>query len=198
MYGGFHSSQVSTVGGVNYICWGRTTCPDTEGTQLVYSGVTAGSHHRQKGGGAEYLCLPGQPEFLRVTPGHQSVRNKLYGAGYQTNDNSPAFGNMFNHNAPCAACSTSARGQKIMIPGKVNCTSSWTREYYGYLMTERTHNVHLRSSYVCVDVNAESVPGSAGFNYNGAILDFTEAVCSGIHCPPYTAGYELPCVVCTK
>ena len=122
----------------------------------------------------------------------------LYGAGYQTNDNSPAFGNMFNHNAPCAACSTSARCQKIMIPGKVNCTSSWTREYYGYLMTGRTHALHLRTSYVCVDVNAESVPGSAGFNYNGALLDFTEAVCSGIHCPPYMAGYELPCVVCTK
>ena len=160
--------------------------------------MTAGSHYHQKGGGAEYLCLPGQPEFLQVTAGHQSVRNKLYGAGYHTNDNSPAFGNMFNHNAPCAACSTSARGQKIMIPGKVNCTSSWTREYYGYLMTERTHQDHLRSSYVCVDVNAEAVPGSAGFNYSGALLDFVEAVCNGIKCPPYTAGYELPCVVCTK
>ena len=46
-----------------------------------------------------------------------------------------------------------------------------------------------------MDVNAESVPGSGGFNYNGALLDFTEAVCSGIHCPPYTAGHELPCRV---
>ena len=144
-----------------YIHWGRTTCPDMEGTQLLYSGVVAGSLYNQKGGGSEYLCLPDQPEFLEVTPCHQSIHNKLYGAGYHTHDNPPAFGNIDKHNTPCAACSTSVRGQKIMIPGKVNCTSSWTREYYGYLMTECTDNVHFRSSHACVDVNA--VPGSSGF-----------------------------------
>ena len=184
--------------GVNYIRWGKITCPDTEGTQLLYSGVATGSHWNQEGGGAEYLCLPDQPEFLQITAGLGLYSSKLYGAGYQTIGNPPAFGNIHDHSAPCAACSTSARRQKIMIPGKVNCTSSWTREYYGYLMTERTHKLHFRSSYVCVDVNAEAVPGSAGFNNNGALLDFTEAVCSGIKCPPYTAGHELPCVVCTK
>ena len=186
------------MGGVNYIRWGRITCPDTEGTQLLYSGVAAGSHWNQKGGGAEYLCLPDQTEILQITAGFQMHRSKLYGAGYQTDDYPPAFGNIHAHHAPCAACSTSARGQKIMIPGKANCTSSWTREYYGYLMTERTHDNHNRISYACVDVNAQPVPGSAHFNLNGAVFDFTEVVCSGIQCPPYTAGHELPCVVCTK
>ena len=188
-----------TVGGANYIRWGRTTCPDTEGTQLLYSGVAAGSRHNQKGGAAEYLCLPDEPEFLQVTAGHQGVRAGLYGTEYQTTDSPPAFGNKYAHNVPCAACSTSARGQKIMIPGKVNCPSSWTREYYGYLMTERNHVIHYRMSYICVDVNATTVPNSAEFlNILSALLDFTEVYCKGISCPPYTEGSELSCVMCTK
>ena len=34
-------------------------------------------------------------------------------------NNPPAF-EFNNHNVPCVACSISARGAKIMIPGKVN------------------------------------------------------------------------------
>ena len=30
-------------GGVTYVRWGRTTCPDTEGTELVYTGRAGGS-----------------------------------------------------------------------------------------------------------------------------------------------------------
>ena len=70
-------------GGVNYIRWGRTTCPDTEGIQLLYSGVAAGTFYSQKGGGSEYLCLPNQPEFLGVTAGHQDQRARVYGAEYE-------------------------------------------------------------------------------------------------------------------
>ena len=46
-----------TAGGVVYTRWGRTTCPTTSGTQLVYTGRAAGSFYNQQGGGAEYLCL---------------------------------------------------------------------------------------------------------------------------------------------
>ena len=143
------------------------------------------------------MCLPDQPEFLGVSAGHQNDRARVYGVEYEPRDNPPVFGNLLNHNAPCAACYTSARGAKIMIPGKVNCTSSWTREYYGYLMTERTHINHFRMSYACVDVNAESVPGGAS-DINGAVFYFTEVYCHGIGCPPYAEGSELSCVVCTK
>ena len=159
--------------------------------------MAAGSFYTQKGGGSEYLCLPDQPEFLGVTAGHQDIRARVYGAEYDAyaSQSPPAFGNLNNHNVPCVACSTSIRGQKIMIPGKISCPSSWTREYYGYLMSEY-HN-HYRRSYACVDVNAESIPGSAG-DINGALFYFTEVYCHGIKCPPYAEGNELSCVVCTK
>ncbi len=43
-------------GGAVYTRWGRTVCPDTSGTELVYKGLAAGTDHLQTGGGANYLC----------------------------------------------------------------------------------------------------------------------------------------------
>ena len=48
-------------GGVTYVRWGQTTCPNTTGTELVYAGRAAGSHFQQKGGTNDYLCLPEEP-----------------------------------------------------------------------------------------------------------------------------------------
>ncbi len=42
-------------GGVIYTRWGRTTCPSTAGTELVYAGRVGGTHHTVKGGGANLL-----------------------------------------------------------------------------------------------------------------------------------------------
>ncbi len=39
--------------GVTYIRWGRTSCPEALGTELVYSEKAAGTQHFQKGGSAE-------------------------------------------------------------------------------------------------------------------------------------------------
>ena len=82
-----------------------------------------------------------------------------------------------------------------MIPAKTTCPPSWTREYYGYLMSD--YYRHRRTMFECVDRDAESVPGSAA-NTDGALFHFTEARCNGIACPPYAEGKELACTVCTK
>ena len=186
-----------TAGGVNYIRWGRTTCPDTEGTELLHTGMAAGAKSNKNGGGSKYLCLPDHPEFLNVTLGFQRRRSEVYGADYESHNTPPAFRDLLHFNVPCVACYTSARGAKIMIPGKVNCPSSWTREYYGYLMSE--NNSHRgRMAYECMDLNAESFPGSVAADIGGAEFYFTEISCVGSLCPPYREGFELPCVVCTK
>ena len=59
------------------------------------------------------------------------------------------------------------------------------------------HYSHPRSTYECVDQNPESVPGGAG-NQNEASFYHVQVTCGGIACPPYTAGRELACAVCTK
>ena len=56
-------------GGVVYIRWGRTTCPNTI-TELLIAGGNFWDH---SGGGANYLCLPKVPQYLSTTvPSGQS------------------------------------------------------------------------------------------------------------------------------
>ena len=129
-------------GGVVYTRWGRTKCSNTSGTQLLFAGRAAGSHYNNRGGGANYLCLPEQPQYSTYTPGTQNGRAYLYGAEYQTRvaSNGPLH-SVSNYNVPCAVCYTLTRGIVVMIPAQYTCPQSWTREYYGYLMANR-NNYH--------------------------------------------------------
>ena len=261
-------------GGVVYTRWGRTTCPDTPGTELVYEGRAGGSLRDQQGGGSNYLCLPDDPDYdLAFTPGTQSY-SPLYGTEFRGGgplyDISPSYhahnipcavcyaaargtaimlpatmqeelvevdthtreeelitcvcqmtqttlnfglecrkvywieyetGNgpiysVHNHNVPCAVCYVSARLVLLTIPAKTMCPVSWTREYYGYLMTA-ADNYH-RTTYECMDKDAEAAAGSVGNHPNSGEIFYTEAYCDGIPCPPYDSEKELTCVVCSK
>ncbi|CAM1154593.1 Uncharacterised protein r2_g4322 [Pycnogonum litorale] len=52
-------------GGTTYIRWGRRGC--REGADTLYSGGYSG----HAGGGADYQCLPLEPQFGYVKPGTQ-------------------------------------------------------------------------------------------------------------------------------
>ena len=106
-----------TAGGVVYTRWGRTTCPTTSGTQLVYTGRAAGNYFNQ-GGGAEYLCLPDNPNYLRYTNGVQEDRAYLYGSEYKPTESAPLSA-VTDHNVPCAVCYASTRGTVMMIPERL-------------------------------------------------------------------------------
>lgn len=183
------------IGGASYIRWGRTDCPSNLGTVEIYSGIMAGALFNQAGGGSSFLCLPETPQYFDVSEGVDEFRGYVYHTEYHSFMNPPALGSLFEHNAPCALCFTPERLSKIMIPGSTSCPTSWTLEYEGYLMTERSHPDHHRNSYECVDRNAVLIPGTET-NNDGALLHFTETRC-GTQCPNYTDGYELACVVCT-
>ena len=181
-----------------YTRWGRTTCPSTTGTQLLYAGRAAGSHYSEKGGGANYICLPEQPQYSTYTAGTQAGRAFLYGTEYETylRNNSGPLRLVHDHNVPCAVCYASTRETVVMIPARLSCPSSWTREYYGYLMANWYG--HRRTMFECVDRNPQSIPGSIA-NINGAYFYHVEAKCNvGIPCPPYDTQKEVTCVVCTK
>ena len=182
---------------MSYTRWGRTTCPTTQGTQLLYEGAVAGSN-RNEPGSSEYLCLHNDPQFLQTTPGYQGSRATLFGTEYRADGDPPAFSSMLHHDAPCAVCYTPSRSTKITIPGRYDCPSSWTKEYDGYLMTTRSETVlYTPRVPVCVDLNAESVAGGA-VDIEGSRLFFIETTCTGIKCPPYSNGAEITCAVCTK
>ena len=177
-------------GGVVYTRWGHHDCPTVTGTEMVYSGRATGSHYNHKGGGANYLCLPEDPEYtLPSQPGVDGY-SYLYGTEYEA----PITG-AHDHNVPCAVCFAASREAVLMIPAKTSCPPSWTTEYYGYLMT--AHYSHHRNTFECVDKDQQSIGGSHA-NVNGALLYHVEATCNGIDCPPFDPAKELNCAVCTK
>ena len=84
-----------------------------------------------------------------------------------------------------------------MVPAKSLCPPSWTMEYYGYLTSEY-YSGHYRSSFNCIDVNPEGIPGTSG-NEDGALFYYVGVDCGyGLDCPPYEDNRILSCAVCTK
>ena len=182
-------------GGATYIRWGRTTCPDTEGTELVYAGRAAGSHFQHSGGGANYLCITEEPENFDFGPGTVGAAF-IYGAEYEMWGNVPAASlQNHDHDVPCSVCYISPRETVLMIPGKYTCPSGWTHEYYGYLMSARAG--HHRSTFECMDASPETVAGGHA-DQNGALFYHVEPRCGTLPCPPYEEQKEMTCAVCSR
>ncbi|XP_052790063.1 short-chain collagen C4-like [Mya arenaria] len=187
--------------GAVYVRWGRTTCP-TNGTDLVYTGYTAGNSYNQ-GGAAEYLCRTSEPIWSVYDDTAQRYSSKVYGTEYEfelyTNGGAQFFGkNLFNHDAPCAVCHTSRR-TTIMIPGRNQCYPGWTKEYSGYLVSTLSgySGYSSPSNYACLDSDAEFE--SADYeDKDGKLMYLVESICGSLRCPPYVNYRELTCVVCSK
>ena len=178
-------------GGVVYVRWGHNSCPGG-GAQLVYAGRAGGAKWNQQGGGGNPQCLPLDPNFYKTVSGAQSY-GYMYGAEYQYTNNLRT--NSHDIDVPCAVCYVPTRNVLYMIPAKYTCPSGWTREYFGYLMSEK--NDHHRSQFSCVDHSLKAVTGSSQ-NHDGFLFYTVEGVCGSLPCPPYNRNKELSCAVCTK
>ena len=178
-------------GGVVYVRWGHDSCP-SGGAELVYSGRAAGSHYTHRGGGGNPQCLPLDPNFHKTVSGAQSW-GFIYGAEYEATN--PLVSGSQNTEVPCAVCYIPTRSTVYMLPAKYTCPTGWTREYYGYLMSE--YYGHYRSTFSCVDRSLKPVTGSY-YNHDGFLFYSVEGVCGSLPCPPYDRNKELSCAVCTK
>ena len=191
------SGTPGTSGGTTYVRWGRTVCPNATGTELIYDGLTVGSHFTHTGGAANYICTAkgADVEYHPEATTTNSNLAILYGTEYEI-QSGQVLHYLHNHNVPCAVCEVSSRSKQIMIPGRYTCPNTWTVEYSGWLMTEYTD--YYRTMYICLDKTPESVMGAAA-NTNGALIHHVEADCNtGLPCPNYNDSRELACVVCTK
>ena len=109
--------------GVTYTRWGKSSCPSTPGTELVYSGIAGGTFYNIQRGGAEKLCMPTGPNYLSGTTG---ILTRLFnspvidGAEYEFHSGSKT--NVAQYNVPCAVCYASSKAAMIMVPAKV-CVS---------------------------------------------------------------------------
>ena len=93
-------------GEVVYSRWGKSSCPNVTGIELVYAGRAGESWYSHTGGGANYLCIPDDPDYLAYQPGVQGF-SPVYGAEYQTLGG--PLHSVHDHNVPCAVCYTSTR-----------------------------------------------------------------------------------------
>ena len=181
-------------GGALYTRWGKSSCPQGNGTELVYTGITGGTQYGLSGGGANHLCMPKDPEYSDTLRYRTSVDGYavIYGSQYQGTPQKS-----HGRDVPCAVCYVSTRPTVVMIPAKHTCPPTWTMEYYGYLMTERKDS--HRSIFECMDENLEPLPEADGSTGHGARFFHVETNCeSGLPCLPYSASKELNCVVCSK
>ena len=192
---GERGAQGPPTGGAVYVRWGRTSCPSDQGTELLYSGRAGGTHRYHKGGAANYICMPDDPDHLLYLSGVDGY-GYVYGVEYSIRGGQPLIGVDYK-NAPCAVCYTSIRDTVLTIPAKLRCPANWTVEYSGYLMSAH-HNVDGRTMYECVDGDPESVPGLDTTSRDTAVFRHVEPHCSGLSCPPYDAEKELTCVVCSR
>ncbi|KAK3108437.1 hypothetical protein FSP39_007960 [Pinctada imbricata] len=164
-----------------YTRWGKTTCPGHADT--VYSGFVGGSYYSSKGGAAEPLCMPKDPEWGLHTDGSEGTKAFLYGAEYQFHSLADSRKSLSDHDAPCAV-------------SRKNCYGGWNKEYQGYLMAG-FHNDNRASKYICLDENPDTLPGGRS-NTDGYVLYAVEGRCGTLPCPPYVEGRELTCVVCSQ
>ena len=175
-------------GGAVYTRWGKSSCPSTAGTEMVYAGIMAGAKYHTDGGGANYLCMPQEREYSDELTYNIGVNGYGYIWGTQ-------YSHTDQHSVPCATCHVLTRPTVLMIPGKASCPPTWTREYFRYLMSEYSSDNRHRTMYVCVDKDLQSLPLSqATF---GSIYPVEADCSSALHCPTNINHKGINCVVCT-
>ena len=136
--------------------WDRTECAN--GGQVLYSGFASGSRYNEHGGTSDTHCLPRSPQYLShdTSATHLST---LYGMEIEPYGASPPLRNLLQTNMPCAVCYIGTRFTILTIPAKYTCPTGFTREYYGYMMTELNHASHHRKDTICVDRYTVPIPG---------------------------------------
>ena len=190
---GLKGAKGDTNSGSTYIRWGRDDCPS--GAVSLYSGRAAGSRYNVKGGTSDYLCLPDNPQYGST---YNMYANQLYGVEYRTWPTSSIRAE--HDNMPCVVCYVATRSAMFVQQASYLCPSGWSREYYGYMMSDRIDsNREGRTSALCVDANAEAVPGTSTRTHPAqAYFLSVECTNSELLCSPYVDGRILSCAVCTK
>nr|XP_002129609.1 uncharacterized protein LOC100175402 [Ciona intestinalis] len=197
-------TEAAASGGAPYIRWGRKSCSQEAGSQLVYTGFAAGSHYTHNGGGPNLICIHQNITYTRgkYVNGFQGS-SYIYGVEYRDGawaDSLFDFSLIEDehyrlHAVPCSLCLATGRQNKVMIPGREECPTGFTFEYGGYVVSSAHGHKHS-TDYICLDDTPEVIRGSDG-DQGGDLLYIVETQCPSLPCDPVVNGRELRCVVCS-
>lgn len=174
--------------------------------------------------GSEYLCIPDRFEYTD----HKNMTSGLYLSPVKYGENMTIFRsigpeqcklwgdefcerwkikrpglfkNLDFHQVPCAVCRREKRSTTLLTPARNICPSGWFKEYYGYLMTQQRGSA--RSQHICVDADANGIPGSNTTRARqGPFIQPVAYKCDEPSCPQNLESSDnkakaLTCVVCT-
>ena len=177
--------QGPQAGGAVYTRWGRTTCFAVQGTHLLYSGRAGWSPDNHKGGAANYLCLPNDPDHLQYqseVQGYGHIGGVQYWcAGF------PLFSSLNHHNVPCAVWYVATRSDSVLLTGQ---WSMWG--------ISRLKIVIIFVPHLNVLINILNQFQDYVYSVPAAYFALVEPLCNGLSCAPYDDEKELTCVVCTR
>ena len=181
---GIYIHIVHVPAGTMYERLGNKRCPEVTGTSLVYSGIAVGFETTNSS--TTFKCMPQVKEYIHYYKSLLSEYGEtpvqfVHLARYETFLNRTG-------DVACAKCSTEGRGAIELLPTTIECPSSWTKEYAGYLMTDSGS-----SGFVCVDRSMEP-HNSSNSVVTGPTLTHVVAALDS----KYNSSQVLSCVVCSK
>lgn len=169
-------------------------------TLRYFSGFVGGSSYTA-GGAPNKLCLPNEPQW-GMYDSKDSQSMPYIGAtefdNWDIDIKNTLFDKQYSHYlVQCAVCHTSAASVTTMIPGRTECFGDWKVEYSGYIFAGYPSH-KAASEYICIDGNPDFLKKGSSWA-DKSILYAVHAKCNGATpCPPYVAGREMACVVCSK
>ena len=153
---------------------------------VYFTGHAAGGLYYEGGGGANYLCLPEDPQWDNfrngVLDGHiGGIEYEFFDTDNNIFDDSNAGGvPLLDSPAPCAVCYVD-RHSVLMVPARMDCPTGWSKEYGGYLVSQLSPDAdRKRMEYGCWDRAPEIAAGARAQNH--AVIYPVSAICGSLPC----------------
>ena len=146
------------------------------------AGRAGGSWWNKPAGATKYLCMPNNPDYLQYDSTNQG-HNYVYGVEYDIAPGQPLHTNpnVDQHNAPCSVCMAVSRCSLLMVPDKTSCPISWTREYYGYLMS-----AHQNQTFPTTYAKALPIIDVLGYDGQNSSFSSSSSSFSSSSPPPHS------------
>ena len=171
-----------------HVRWGSRTC--TGGASYLTEGFIALSKHDHRGGGANALCMHGEPQYPEGYSDSDNNGNLLYGATYKQT-NRPM--DDVDGDAACVLCARSNVAQPYVAWGRRSCENDDTLEYVGVVMGG--YRTGHPAEHICVHLDRAVQVDEIDDRYQAHL--YTTETRGGFDPSIYPSMREVSCATCS-